>query len=194
MKEDDSVSHYSHFTGVGCEHILKKLGIYEVKVLNIGKSREYEAVSRQMVYEFIMERPMHKALCSAYILELLSIIGRRYALKENRVTLKSEDRINNICAFIYDNIASLPSVESLAKKCYLSVSRFLHLFKEVTGRSYNEFVTYIRISNARELLINTEMSVCDIASAIGYEDQNYFSRVFKKIVGCSPTEYRREMK
>ncbi len=141
-----------------------------------------------------MAKPMSEMICSAYLLELLTIIGRRCALMENNVTIKSESRINDACALIYDNINDPPPVETLAEKCFLSVSRFLHLFKEVTGKSYNGFIAYIRMSNARELLVNTDMSVKEIALSLGFDDQNYFSRVFRKIEGCSPNEYRRKMK
>ena len=193
-KDDNSISHYLHFTGVGCEKILKNLGIFNLKFFNMGRSREYENLSRKLHYEYITSKPICSEFCAAYLWQLLCIIGRRYSLRDKSINVKSESRINAACAEIYDNISDPPSVDQLAEKNFLSTSRFLHLFKDVTGRSYKEYIAFIRIASARQYLLNTEMSVCDIAAAVGYDDQNYFSRVFKKIVGCSPTEYRREMK
>ena len=191
LKTDNSVSHYVHFTGIGCEHILKKLGIYGVAAFNMGRSSSYEKISEQMVREFTMRKPMYKDICASCLYQLLGIVGRKYVLRQSNVNMKSESRINAACRAIYENIHEPPSISALAGDCYLSISRFLHLFKEVTGKSYNEFITFIRIERAKEMLIHTDMQISDIAHALGYEDQNYFSRCFRKTEGCSPTEYRK---
>ena len=64
------------------------------------------------------------------------------------------------------------------------------MFKEVTGKSYTEFITAVRIEKAKKMLTVTDMQVCDIAREVGYDDQNYFSRCFRKLEGVSPTKYR----
>ena len=69
-----------------------------------------------------------------------------------------------------------------------------NLFKEVTGKSYTEFIASIRMERAKEMLALTDLSINDISRAVGYEDQNYFSRYFRKIEGCSPLEYRKNEK
>lgn len=194
LKSDNSISHYVHFTGVGCEHILKKLGILEVKIFNMGKSESYEKISEQMVREFTIRKPMYKDFCSSCLYQILSLIGRKYYLRQSNVNTRSESRINAACRAIYENIQNPPPIEQLAEESYLSVSRFLHLFKEVTGKSYNEFITFIRIELAKEMIIHTDMQISDISRVIGYEDQNYFSRCFRKLEGTSPTQYRKEEK
>ena len=193
-KGDNSVSHYIHFSGVGCENLLKKLGIYEIKVFNIGKSASYEKASEDMVYEFGMRKSGYKDFCASLLYMLLCIVSRKYALHRDNVNVKSEKRINAACRKIYDNLKEPPTAANLAEECYLSLSRFLHLFKEVTGRSYTEFVAFIRMEKAKEMLAYTDVSVRDIACTLGYGDQNYFSRHFKMIEGISPTQYRVENK
>lgn len=193
-KDDNSTSHYVHFTGVGCEHILKKLGIYDIKVFDMGQSKSYQKISEQMVREFTIRKPMYKDWCASCLYQLLSLIGRKYALRSSNIDTKSESRINAACSRIYENISNPPSANDLAKECFLSVSRFLHLFKEVTGKSYTEFIGFIRIEKAKEMLTFTDMPICDISLVLGYEDQNYFSRYFRKVEGCSPTEYRKTEK
>lgn len=191
LKKDNSISHYVHFTGTGCEHILKKLGIYDIKIFNIGESSSYCKISEQMVREFVVRNPLYKDWCASLLYQLLSLIGRKYSLRQSNITTKSEIRINNACKLIYENINNPPKVEMLAKESFLSVSRFLHLFKEVTGKSYTDFIVFIKMEKAKELLIFTDMHVCDIALYLGYQDQNYFSRHFRKVLGLSPTEYRK---
>jgi YesN/AraC family two-component response regulator len=65
------------------------------------------------------------------------------------------------------------------------------LFKEVTGKSITEFISTIRIERAKELLTSTNNPIRDIGESVGYADQNYFSRCFKRIEGCSPMKYRK---
>jgi two-component system response regulator YesN len=64
------------------------------------------------------------------------------------------------------------------------------MFKEETGIPVTEYINMARIKKAKELLANTSLKVYEIAYEVGFNDQHYFSSVFKKIVGLSPTEYR----
>ena len=190
-KKDCSVSHYIHFTGVGCEAILKRLGIYNVRVFDMGRSSSYEELSEKMLREFVMQKPLCADWCSAYLYQLLNVVARKYALRQGSVNSKGESRINAACRRIYDNVKNPPSAEELANECCLSTSRFIHLFREVTDRSLTEFITGLRVEKAKELLETTDMPVREIAEAVGYENQNYFSRCFRKLEGCSPVEYRK---
>ena len=67
---------------------------------------------------------------------------------------------------------------------------FSKIFKEETGRNFVEYVTDIRIGRARELLLSSDMSMKEICGEVGYGDPNYFSRIFKKHAGVTPTEYK----
>jgi ligand-binding sensor protein/AraC-like DNA-binding protein len=65
-----------------------------------------------------------------------------------------------------------------------------HIFKEETGISFIDYVTHVRIEKAKNLLKNTNLDIIDIAFHVGYNDSNYFSHVFRKKEGLSPTGYR----
>jgi two-component system response regulator YesN len=71
---------------------------------------------------------------------------------------------------------------------------FSKLFKEETGENFIECLTNIRIEKAKQLLQNKEVSIKNICVETGYSDPNYFSRIFKKQVGITPTEYRDNFK
>jgi two-component system response regulator YesN len=82
------------------------------------------------------------------------------------------------------------SIKSIAEHTYLSHSYLCTLFKKSTGKTVNEFLTEVRIEKAKELLKNTKMKLYEIASLVGIPDTNYFSVVFKKHEGTTPSEYR----
>ena len=67
---------------------------------------------------------------------------------------------------------------------------FSKLFKEVSGYNFIEYVTNMRIELAKELLMDGSLSMKEICVDVGYGDPNYFSRIFKKCVGVTPTEFR----
>ncbi|HHW32383.1 MAG TPA: response regulator [Clostridiaceae bacterium] len=82
------------------------------------------------------------------------------------------------------------NVESIAKELHYSKNYFGQLFKAETGMFVNEYINLIRIQKAKELLASKKYYLYEIANLVGFEDQQYFTRVFKKIVGVSPSEYR----
>ncbi len=192
--DNRSISHYIHFTGVGCEELLKKLGIFDISVFYMGTSATYEEISAKMVREYNLKSPHWETFAIGCLYELLSLIARKHFLRNDNISHKSELCISKACRRIYDNLANPPSVSELAREAHLSVGRFSHLFSEAVGKSPKEFILSLRIDRSRELLENSETTIKELAEIMGFENQNYFSRVFKKRIGCSPTEYRNQLK
>ncbi|MCQ4088530.1 AraC family transcriptional regulator [Saccharibacillus sp. JS10] len=83
-----------------------------------------------------------------------------------------------------------PTVEQIAAIHHISVSTLRRIVQKYTGYPFNEFVHRLRTAEARNILLNTELSVKEIGERLGYSDMFYFSRVFKRITGVSPREYR----
>lgn len=189
---DRSVSHYIHFTGYGAAGLLERFGLSDTRVFDMGVSTAYEELSRKMVKEFTLKKRFYEDSCAASLYGMLSLIGRRKALRSSGVSRGAAKRIDDACLKICENIVSPPSAEELARGCCLSLSRFTHLFAEVTGRSYGRFIREIRMSRAEELLRSADMSVREVGEAVGYPDQNYFSRLFRSMTGRSPSEVRRD--
>lgn len=76
----------------------------------------------------------------------------------------------------------------------ISKNYFCHLFKSETGLSIWDYLTEYRISKARELLTGSDMKNYEIAYSIGYENPSYFSKIFRKVTGKSPSDYRNEIR
>lgn len=91
-----------------------------------------------------------------------------------------------------ENFAAPVNVPELARFAGLSTSHFSALFRASTGRGVVDYVKSLRMARARELLVTSPRTVKEIAEVVGYPDAFYFSRQFRTINGCSPSEYRRQ--
>ena len=100
-------------------------------------------------------------------------------------------RVQAACQFISNNLARELSLEDVAQHVCLSPSRLTHLFRNQLGVNIVRWREDQRIILAKHMLQSTTTPVSVIAGRVGYDDQLYFSRVFRKRVGVSPTEYRR---
>ncbi|MFE6798482.1 response regulator transcription factor [Paenibacillus chitinolyticus] len=82
------------------------------------------------------------------------------------------------------------TLEQAAERVHLSPHYFSKMFKRHMGATFIDYVTRLRIERAKELMRNEELSLKEVCFEVGYKDPNYFSRVFRKVTGISPTEYR----
>lgn len=82
------------------------------------------------------------------------------------------------------------SLEQLASHFYISPSYLSRVFKRETGENISTFIQTIRIEQAKTLLKTTSLKSYEIADRVGIQDPVYFSRIFKKITGCKPKDYR----
>ncbi len=101
-------------------------------------------------------------------------------------------RVQSACQFIANHLARDVGLDEVAQHVCLSASRLAHLFREQTGVSIVRWREDQRIILAKHLLQSTTIPVSSVAGRVGYDDQLYFSRVFRKRVGVSPTEFRRD--
>ena len=81
------------------------------------------------------------------------------------------------------------TVSIVADELYVSESYLMHLFKDTLGMTFNECLTNYRIMMAKRLLLKGSYRINEIANLVGYNDVKYFGQVFKKIVGCTPSDF-----
>lgn len=98
--------------------------------------------------------------------------------------------IENAKRYIRDNFKKDISLDDVSKEVQISPYYFSKLFKEETGQNFIEYLTNARIEEAKHLLQETDMSMKEIGVMTGYSDPNYFSRIFKKTIGVTPTEFK----
>ncbi len=97
-----------------------------------------------------------------------------------------------VMAFIQKNYAKPLSLKSICAEIGYSPTYSDGIFRKDAGRPIIDFLLETRISKAKELLIENSLSLCEIAERTGFNDYNYFSRLFKKRAGCSPVRYRQK--
>ncbi len=103
------------------------------------------------------------------------------------------DAVRQIKQYIAQHSAEDISLEAIAARVNLSPFYISKVFKEETGVNYIDYLTECRIERAKSLLTDQELSLKAITFEVGYNDPNYFSKVFKKLCGVSPSEYRKTL-
>lgn len=119
----------------------------------------------------------------------LSILHRYFCILYYKDSYENIDpRIQKVIRYIYENNKSHITVDDLASLVGLNTSYFGTLFRKSTGYTVKEFINHIRINNAENLLSNGDLSLREAALRSGFEDPFYFSKVFKRIKGYSPSK------
>jgi two-component system response regulator YesN len=98
--------------------------------------------------------------------------------------------INPILTYISENYNEKITLESVSKACNLSIFYLSKLFKKNTGMNFIDYINLYKIEKAKQLLENTDMSIINISISLGYDESGYFSKIFKKTVGVTPSVYR----
>lgn len=105
--------------------------------------------------------------------------------------MQSKNKIfDAVLAYVQRNITQNITLRDIAGACACSESTVSHLFKEHTNQSVKKYILNLRISQAQQLLLASDISITNIALLCGFSNTNYFSTVFKKETGISPSAYR----
>ena len=110
----------------------------------------------------------------------------------NQAEEKDESTVSRACKYIQENFQRELSLDDVSKEVNVSPYYFSKLFKEEVGENFIEYLTALRISNAKMLLKRPVLSIREAGLQSGYADPNYFSRIFKKQTGMTPREYREQ--
>ncbi|OQA25198.1 MAG: putative response regulatory protein [Firmicutes bacterium ADurb.Bin354] len=125
---------------------------------------------------------------------MMSIINERGEEKTERSDEPSFDRvIDNVISEIREHYTEDISLTSLATKYNLSMARLSEMIKENLKVNFSDYIASLRIQRAKELLRDESISIQEIAEIVGYNDYFYFTKVFKKVEGISPSKYRKSI-
>ena len=131
------------------------------------------------------------------IVKLLSIFAQHLSMLSNQLVLQHENAeppvITRAKEFIQEHQTENLRLGHVAKAVNTSTFYFCKMFKKVTGINFTEYLSRIRIEKSKNLLLNPNLRVSEIAFEVGFQSLTHFNRVFKKILGHSPTEYRAQL-
>lgn len=192
LGKDKTQVWFVHFTGREVRNILRH---YEIPtdgyILHTGISREYEDLFRRMRDELVRCSWGYEEMLTYLFRELLMTMHRRMTENAPRVSGFIQDEIDRARAFFDEHYNEEISIEQYAVSRNMSTSWFNRSFRSAVGTSPMQYILDVRIRNAQTLLETTDYSVTSIAALVGYENPMYFSRLFRKAKGLSPSKYRK---
>ncbi len=185
-RKSETIKYYFiHFTGAHAEKIVKECGFDDATLRFVGIREKLLLYIDKIRKEHLGRTELYSLSCCQGLMELLLSCKKYCDIKKSQELFKSIDYINR-------NYASAITVEELAELEHLSSGRFRTVFKQEFGISPKDYITKIRINKSMELLKTTNLSVGEISELVGFGDQLYFSRIFRKKIGASPLAYRKE--
>ena len=152
-----------------------------------------ENIFEIMYSEILSNRKGVEETCNHLLLSLITIILRLVDLSKNDVKEEEYELGESIKKYIDNNFLNNLSIKSLSEDLGISQYYLIHSFKKKTGYSPMQYIMNRRIGEAQNLLINTDYSIIQIASKVGYDNPNYFNMLFTKLIGMSPGKYRKHL-
>ncbi len=185
--------YWVHFTGSNVTNILRHYGITkEMRVIETGTSLEYTRLFKQMILELQKCQDYYPELLTILLLQLLIHIQRQTGRDHRRKDAYLEAEMEHAIEFFNEHYNTDINIEEYAASRGMSVSWFIRNFKQYTHTTPMQYLVEPRMTNAQMLLETTNYNITEIGSLVGYDNPLYFSRIFKKQKGMSPSEYRRQ--
>jgi two-component system response regulator YesN len=186
----------SIFFESGMNFEIIKVRIIELVVIISRAAMEAGVEARDLLglnYAYLTE--LNKATdLDELLVKVKDILENFIAKVSSAKDKKRKVRIREICGYIEQNFTGKIAAAEAARVAGLSVGRALHLIKEETGLSLSEYIKRLRIDYGKYLLLNTDVSLADVAAAAGFFDQSHFTRTFKRAEKMTPFHFRRKYK
>lgn len=151
-------------------------------------------IERSKLQEAYFETKVMSTKQHDSVVKLLSIFAQHLSMLSNQVVVQQENAeppvIIRAKEYIHEHQTEELSLGQVAKAVNTSTFYFCKMFKKVTGINFTDYLSRVRIEKSKNLLLNPNLRVSEIAFEVGFQSLTHFNRVFKKILGQSPTEYR----
>lgn len=107
---------------------------------------------------------------------------------------EKKDVIEEAKEYMNRNFTREISLNDISERFFINPYYFSQLFKKKTGETYQSYLTSLRISRAKKLLEETDLKIYEVCSMVGYSDTNHFNKVFERIAGIKPSEYKKNLR
>ncbi len=192
--EDQTEVYWVHFTGNNVSNILRSYGLTKDKqVFYCGKGLDYKNHFRMMIQELQLCKEHYPEMLEMYLKQIFVMIHRHLQTSTKLNNSQIAEEIDAATVFFNEHYNEEISIEEYAEHHHMSTSWFIRNFKQYTGSTPMQYILSKRIYNAEILLQDSSYNVTEISQIVGYDNPLYFSRIFKKTKGLSPSEYRKSI-
>lgn len=180
-----------HFTGRDVDNIIDyyRLPVTE-NVFFTGTSPDYQWLFRQIIQELQLCRPGYEELLSLLMRHIFIMINR-YITEGQQPGSDLHNEIERATHYFNEHYSQPISIEDYAASRHMSTCWFIRSFRQIIKVTPMQYILSLRMANAQSLLETSEYNISEIAAAVGYDNPLYFSRLFRRHVGVSPSEYRK---
>lgn len=188
---DQTEVFWIHFSGSSVKKILERYGFPKTgHVVYAGNIPEYYDLFRRIIGELQICRPNYERILPLLFEEILIYMSRQQGIK-GTLNPSTRQTMEEAAAYFTKHYQEDIGIEEYAEKLGISTCWFIRSFKQVNGMTPKQYILHLRINSAKLLLDNTAYSIAEIASVVGIDNQLYFSRIFRKMTGTSPIQYRK---
>ncbi|MGN0242825.1 MAG: AraC family transcriptional regulator [Lachnospiraceae bacterium] len=192
-KKDQADIYWIHINAIrGASH-LQDFDLLEEPVISVGISYEYTEVFEKIILELQNKKECYEQLAEAYLTVLLGMMNRgriNMNLEQDKCFTNS---ISGSIHYINQIFSQKISFHEEAENWGMSFRQYERQFKKITGKTPQQYLIDLRIKKAKEYLKNLHYSIADVGTYVGYQDAFYFSRIFKKTTGMTPSDYRKQL-
>lgn len=172
-------------TGTQLQEMLPLLGFTsQHPIVRVNDTSRIERLLEALFEKTMRADLKNKIAATSLLYELLSCLAQPSAVPVENAVIA--DAVGYISRHYHETI----SIHALAQRAFLNSNYFSKLFNSYVGITPQQFITRTRMEKAKELLAYTELTVGEIAVAVGFPDALYFSRAFRRYSGCSPSAFR----
>ena len=189
---DKTEVYWVHFTGRMVEGILDNYEMPQKEnVFYTGTSPDYAWLYRQMIQELQLCRPNYEELLTLNLRHIFIQINR-YIKEGRQKGSDAQNEIERATHYFNEHYNEQINIDDYAASRHMSTCWFIRSFRQIVKVTPMQYILSLRMANAQSLLESTEYNISEIAEAVGYDNPLYFSRLFHKHIGVSPSEYRKK--
>ena len=193
--EDKPDVYWVHFTGSDVKNILRSYNIpMDDPIFYSGASSTYSYLFKEMIHELQNCKTGYEDLLTMYLRQIFLLVQRTRQEERPTVSTYIQEEMEFARRYFNEHYNEPISIQEYAESRNMSVCYFQRNFKQIVKHTPMQYLLTIRVNNAASLLETTDYSMAEIAAIVGYEDPLYFSRLFRKIKGVSPRDYRNLVK
>lgn len=184
---------WTAFEGSVCDEVLNRFGMKEPIVIKPEDGNVLEKIFDKMVVSQENDILYCDHTCSGLVYDYLIEFHRFMDADADSVRSRQISMLLPVLKFMHDNFRSDISMTQLSEIIGVTPQHFCRVFKKTMNVRPNEYLTQIRLAEAKRLLAENNASVYDVAEKSGFRDAGYFSTVFRKHEGISPVQFKRKV-